>query len=354
VSAKAGTLVALALLALAGAQAATASYDPIAGGSAKLTLDPSFSRLLKKNGVKVQGREGAKPKGRVVTFPVVGGIADPTIAKADIELGGEMVLAAGAKRVPFTQLSLKTKPTPLFAKLGGGQLKIVKAGKVSLKREGFGNGLTATRLKLTAKVATRLNKRLDLEVFRSGQLVGAVKASTQPRTAAVLPSGKVTIAVDPAMAAKLDGYFVSLNPIFPTERTPAGFTIPIGTEGAIAPDASSGTVRTVGALEFLRLGGGQVFWRDPWVELTSQNLLIEVSSLPSPPLPGEQGPLPAVGFSRANVGSDPAARQVGLQGAALALDGATAALFNQAFAEGAPAFVPGELFGSLSFTAQTQ
>lgn len=60
-------------------------------------------------------------------------------------------------------------------------------------------------------------------------------------------------------------------PVAPAERAPGPvFTVPLISEGTTAPDAASGVPRTGGALEFLQLGSGQVFWQELWFDLGGQ------------------------------------------------------------------------------------
>ena len=93
----------------------------------------------------------------------------------------------GRKRVPLRKIALKTKHSPLIAKVGGSQLKIATSAKLSSKREGFGTFSAAKALKLTAKVATRLNKKLRPKVpFTQGQPLGTLTANAQPRLVAIL------------------------------------------------------------------------------------------------------------------------------------------------------------------------
>jgi hypothetical protein len=345
----------LALLLLA--RAASASYDPIGSGTAKLTLDKGFAKLLKQNGVRLKARKGAQVKGSVVTLTAAGGKADPTIKKAEIDLGGELIFAGASKAVPLTKITLKTQHTPVIARVGGGQLKLLSASRVSLDRDGFGDRLRATKLKLTAKFAQRLNKRLQLDVFAAGQLLGTLDASAQPSTLAVLPGGAATVAIDPAFAAKLKAFSTSLNPIAPAELMPGPvLVLPISVEGTIAPDGRSGTLRTAGSVEFLRLGAGQVFWPATWLDLATGIASAELDAEPAATYGGKQGRVPILDFPLAGalIASDPAARTITFSGAPVTLQAASAELFNRAFAEGKAQFSPGERLGTLSFTAQTQ
>ena len=346
----------VALCALAAAPSANATYDPIGSGTTKLTLAPSFARLLASNGVTLQATQGAKRKARAYTLPVSGGSLDPTAKKGEVEAGGSLVFARGSLRVPLREIVVRTKREPLIAKVGGSQLKLASAKKRDFTRAGFGSTIAAKPLHLTAKLATRLAKKLRLhDVFVEGQLLGTLRVEATPQTFAVLPVGRATLVPDPAFLAKIDSYFVSLNPIAPAERS-AGplFSFPIIGGGQLAPDAGLGTLRTGGALEFLQLGSGQVFWTEQWFDLGTAQVLAEAQIEPTPAYPGKLGQLPLLGLAPGSVSSDPSARTITVSGTPLALNATAAAHFNLAFAAGKEVFHAGEPLGAVSFIAQTQ
>ena len=349
----------IALPALVPAGAASASYDLIGSGSGKITLDKGFSKLLKTNGIKLSGRKGAKVKGKVVTLPAVGGKADPTIKKAEIDLGGELFFVHEKQSVNVRSVALKTKPTPIFAKVSGGQLKLVKASKVTLERDGFGNELLATNLKLTQKTAVRLNKKLHVEAFEEGQKLGSLRAPTQPKTVAILPSGNVTLSLDPTMVAKLDANSTSVTPIFPAEHVGPVFTLPIVGGGQVAPDGKAGTLRTGGSMEFLHLGAGQLFWKEAWLDfggpfVTSEENLIKLA--PAGTFGADLGRVPYIDLKIPNGGftTNPTGLTMSVAGAAVTLQAETASLFNKGLAEDKDDFHAGELLGTVSFVAQSQ
>lgn len=336
---------------------ASASYDPVGSGSTKIALDKGFVSLLQKHGVSLSAKKGARLKGDVLTLPVSGGEMDPTNGKGTIEHEGVLVFKSARKSVPFKSLTLKAKKTPLIAKVGGSQLKVAKAKTIASKREGFGEGFSASGLVLTQKVATRLNKKLNLgRLLSEGQPFGKSTSMTQPATVAILPVGKAVLTPDPAFKAKLDSLFVSLNPVFPAEGAGGVFSFPIAVEGAIAPDASTGTLKVAGDLEFLQLGAGQVFWHEPWIDLAAKLTTTEVDVEPTPAFPGKLGRIGTfdVNLSTGVVSSDPKARTITLAAAPVTLQTQAAATFNQAFGGGKAPFVAGESLGTLSFGAQAQ
>lgn len=349
----AASLVTLTLLALA--STAHAVYDPVGSGTTRLTLDRGFVSFLKKDEIKLLPAAGAVKRGPSFLLPVVEGNLDTTIGKGEIDQGGTLVFQGARKKVPLKKIVIRTKPTPLIAKVGGSQLKVATSRKLSSKREGFGTGFSARQLKLTSKVATRLNKKLRPRIpFQEGQLLGTVSAKAQPRLTTILPQGKATLVFDAAFVTKMDKHFVSINPIFPAEHQKAVFSLPIVGGGALAPDGSEGELRTGGEIEFLQLGAGQVFWHEQWLEIAEGVDGAEVDVEPTPAFPGKLGRLGVLQAAPFQVSSNPSLRTISASNVQLALTAQTAQTFNEAFAEGKEDFKAGEVAGVLSFTAQGQ
>jgi hypothetical protein len=352
-----GMLLALICLLLP-TSLAQATYDPIGSGTTKLILDKGFVSQMKKLGVKVTAVAPAKLKSGTITLPVSGGTIDPTLSKGEIEAEGTIVFQAGNRKVPLRSIETKTKKTPLYAKVGGGQLKVAKAKSISFKREGFNSSFGAKGLALTQKVATRLNKKLRTkDFFHEGQLIGTLKTTTQPQVVSILPQGQATLIPDPAFLAKLKSLFVSLNPISPAELSSGPVLhFPIAGGGQLAPDGSEGTLRTAGAIELLQLGAGQVFQREYWFDLGAKATAAEVDVEPTPAFPGKLGQIGVFGIdmTRAAIASEPRGRTISVSGAPLTLAAPTAQTFNEAFAAGKAVFGVGEAFGTVSFAAVGQ
>lgn len=348
-------LVVTLLLTLALPPPAGAAYDPVGSGVTRIVLDKRFAAFLDRAGVSVTARAGATKRGRTLALPVTGGNVDPTIGKGQIEQEGSIVFSSSRRRLPVRKLVVKTTPAPLVAKVGGSQLKVATSTATRSRRQGFGTVFGARELKLTAKAATRLNKKLrPRQQFVAGHLIGTLAAGAQPLVTSVAPAGRATVVFDSAFLAKLDQHFVSLNPIAPAERFGATFTLPIIAEGALAPDLSAGTLRTGGEIEFLQLGAGQVFWHEPWFDVGLRAALAEVDVEPTPAFPGKLGQIPVLSLGGGVVETKPGARTISLASAPLALAAGTAATFNQAFAAGEDDFRAGEFLGTLSFAAEGQ
>ncbi len=353
-------LIALGCLAAQGTSA-QADYDPLGSGTTKLTLDQSFLALLKQSKVKLSALAPAKLQGGVASFPVSGGKFDPLAAAGTVEHEGALLFkAASGASIPLKALQLKTtqRHAPFSAKVGGSQLKLAQAQGLAVTRQGFGDKVKVNSLTLSAKLATRLAKKLRLKAtFKAGQPLGSTLTKAEPETIAVLGKGKVSLTLDPGFKAKLDSLFVAVNPIFPAER-PDPFTLAIF-GGTIAPTASEGTIQTQGSIELVQIGGGQVFLREAWLELSAGSFSPELELAPSPPYPGKQGRVPvgALGLSGASVSADPAARTVAVANASVGIGANLASAFNEAFAkplgEG-DAFHEGESLGTITFTAQAR
>jgi hypothetical protein len=352
----AATTAVLSVLLAAHARPAEAINDPLGSGTTRIVLDKRFARFLKQDGIELGAKDGARRRGRALVLPVSGGSLDPTIGRGEIENAGSLVFQNGRRRLPLRAVRVKTKRMPLIAKVGGSQLKVASAAKIDSFRDGFGTAFAAQDLELSAKVATRLNKKLRPRVrFEAGQPLGKLLSRAQPQTIAILGTGTATVSIDPAFAAKLDAHFISLNPIAPAQRAPGPvFSFPIIAGGRLGPDGLSGTLRSAGALEFLQLGSGQVFWTEPWFDLELHQALAEADVEPAPTYPGKLGQVPILDLGAGIAAADPSARTIAIGGAPLTLPAAVAAYFNQAFAEGKPDFVPGESVGTLAFTAHAQ
>jgi hypothetical protein len=344
----------LAVLLLPGT--AHSAYDPLGSGQAKLVLDKSFVSYMHKAGIKLTAAQGATCDAKRCVLPIGGGQIDPTSGKGQALVEGALIFASQRKKVPLRHIRVKSTRQPLIAKVGGSQLKVAASKKTQAVRSGFGSKLTATKLSLTAKAATRFNKKLRPRIpFEADQLLGTLVADAQPGLVTIEETGKATISLDPAFLRKLDSSFVSLNPVSPAERFGAEATFPIVVGGAIAPDGSTGTLRTGGDLEFLQLGAGQVFWHELWLDLGGNTDSAEVDIEPTPSFPGKIGRVGVLDYTPTTVSSNPKARTISVSGARIALSAQAAGSFNEAFAQGQPpVFAAGESVGTLSFTAQAQ
>src|ERR1700761_9035706 len=124
----------LCLLAFFFAGSARADYDPIGSGQTKITLDKGFLKGLKAVGGRLSVTAPAKLSGGVLTVPAVGGKFDPVAGMGTVEGEGALILSADGRKVPIKSLKLRTtqEHAPFTAKVGGSQLKIATATKVTV------------------------------------------------------------------------------------------------------------------------------------------------------------------------------------------------------------------------------
>jgi hypothetical protein len=345
------TIAALCLL-LCLSSPAQAKNDPLGSGKTKLTLDEGFLSFLAQNDLKLRAKGGAKRKGATITLPITGGSMDLAEGNGEIQQEGTILFEGKKGKVPLREITIKTKKTPLIAKVGGSQLKLAQAKQIASNRNGFGSSFKATKLTLTAKLITRLNKKLRPKLpFAEGQPFGKLSAKPQPALITIEDKGKATLAFDPAFVAKLDSRFVSLNPISPAERQGTSFTFPIAAGGALAPDGSQGTLRSAGAVELLQLHGAQLFWQEPWLDLGTHQASTEAELLPSPPYPGKIARGAIFDIAPTAVASEPKQRTISIAGAPLTLNATGAQELNEAFGEGKGLFGVGEVVGAVGFSA---
>ncbi len=343
---------------LAAPVAGATVYDPIASGQTTLKLAPSFAGLLKRSGVKLEGKGDVKVRGQAVSFPVTTGKLEPVEAKGTIEHAGQLVFQAGSRKLPLRSLQLKTtRPTsPFAAKLGGGQLKLSTGAKLTSSRKGFGTAFETTGMLLSSKAATRLNKKLGFRgVFVAGQRFASATTTVAPATVGLVPAGKIELTIDPAFASKLGSFFVAVNPVFPGEH-PGAFTFPIG-GGVLAPNGSSGLVKSTGGIEFIQVGGGQFFVKGLELEVATGQALAEYQLVLASSAPGPNQAGPILGLGAGAFTSEPTARTIASSGSMLTLSATMAQAFNEAFAKPlgrSDSFGVGELLGTISFTATAE
>ena len=391
-----GALAAALFALLAFAPLASASPDPVAGGSTTLTLNNGFTKALKKNAVKLSKVSPATLKGRAATFPVVAGgsTMDPTTGQGTLSHSGGLKFKAGKKSTVLKNLVLGTTSKSLSGKLGSKSLNVASVAAFSFTREGFGTNVKVTKLKLTSKAAKELNKSLGFAgkkskaVFKANQVLGSSTSATQPSEVAVLPTGSATLALSASALKKLahvgtppypeglSPVAVELSPVSPTSIVnpgpPPTVGFPIG-GGSIGPTATAGTLQTSGGLKLVQnlesVGAGitTLTMGNIWVDLSTKQASVEVT-IENPKTPeanlGKLGrtSIADINLTGATIASNPAARTVSVQNASATLQAVTAETLNSVFiapvekatSEPQEKFASGDPLGTFSFTAQTQ
>lgn len=273
------TILAAALFALlAFAPFASAAPDPVASGSATITLKSSFVNSLKKAGVKMSKVGSAKVKGNKLTFKVTGGELDPTNGQGTLNLGGGLKFKHGKKSTQVKNLSLNTIKKGLFGKVAGKKVKITTVGGYTFTRAGFGVSLVVKKMKLTNTAAKKLNKALGTKAFKGNKLIASSVAEEQPATVTIVPSGNVSFNANKELLEKLSNVKTAVSPISPTSVSGTTFELPIS-GGSIAPTATAGVVQTIGGAKlFQKLPKNEAETEFYETEITLGNFWLDLSA----------------------------------------------------------------------------
>lgn len=263
---------------LAFASFASAAADPVASGSATITLKSGFVKSLKKKGVKISKIGSAKVKGNKLTFKVTGGELDPTTGQGTLNLGGGIKFKHGKKSAPVKGLVLDTTKKGLFGKVAGKKVKITTVGGYTFTRAGFGVSLVVKKMKLTNTAAKKLNKKLGTNAFKGNKLVASAVAEEQPATVTIIPSGNVSFDANKELLKKLKDVKTAVEPIAPTAVKGTLFEFPIS-GGSIAPTATAGVVQTIGGAKlFQKLPKNAEETEFAETEITLGNFYVDLSA----------------------------------------------------------------------------
>ena len=340
---------------------ATAASNPLASGTTTIQLSPAFVKALKRGRVKLTALTPLRVKGTSIILPVEGGELDSDTGQGVIDNAGRLKLKSPSGATIMRNFVLKTSSTPLYAIVTGAQLKLTTGSGQSLAHDGFGSDVSYKTLKLTKNFAQRLNTKLHLKgVFKEGLTFGKVLSKTEPATFAIAPKGGITLTPNAETFAKLAKRNVSINPVFPAELSSGSFILPLVPLGTIAPDASSGTVRSGGSIEMLQLQNesyGKVLLHEIWFNLAERSATCELSVEPSPPYKGKtlMASVLTLTTSGDSVSANPGSRTVSISGITADLNPALAATFNEVLAKGeGEVFKAGEALGTLSFSATAE
>ncbi|HET7416517.1 MAG TPA: HtaA domain-containing protein [Solirubrobacterales bacterium] len=277
-------ILAAALFALlAFAPFASAAPDPVASGSATITLNNGFVKSLNKRGIKIKKIGATKLQGKKATMPVVGGEMDPTNGAGTLTLAGGLKFQAGKKKAPVKELVIDTTKKGLFAKVGGKKVKFGAVAGFSFTRVNFGVSLTIKKLKLTKAAAKQLNKKLGFKKgkkpFVGNRLMASAAASEEPSTVTIVPSGtNVVFDANTELLKKLKEVKTDVETISPATAKGNSFEFPIS-GGTIAPTASAGVVQSIGGVKlFQKLPKNEAGTENYETEITLGNFYVDLSA----------------------------------------------------------------------------
>jgi hypothetical protein len=282
----------IAMLAIASV-ASAATPNPIASGTTTLTINAKLLKSAKQAGIKITAVKPAKIKGSKATFAVTGGEIEATTGAGTITHSGGLKITWGKKSVTLKSFTVSTSGKSLSAKIGGKTVKVASLAGVSATRLGFGNGITAKKVKLTSAGANALNKKLTpaptktkvkkngktitktVKVkppFKANALLGSSNTEVEVGTDNVLAKETMVFNGDATLLGKLKDVGVELQTISPTTVSGTTFTSPIA-GGTIAPNGSTGAVNSSGGLKMVQnLKGG------PSTSITLANIGVDLAA----------------------------------------------------------------------------
>lgn len=349
-----GLLLALAL-------APGASAEAVESGKTRLRIDRGLLSELEQEGVELTKVKRGKFQGRLLTLPATGGLIEPASASGWVDSAGGLGLRSGKRAARLTEVSVNTAKDGVWAKLDGKRTKIAALGDFGLSRAGFGGTIRVESLKLNAKAADLLNRRLGLDgVFRPGRAFAAVSSTYQPEWVQA-PNGALQLSFDPGLLAKLKSVEVEPAPfsMSATGPDPLVYSSPI-LRGDIYPrTAGRGSGGVEGGFRLARPGVPS-----PVITVSNIGVSFETNTLSTAVMLHTEsgqlgtvppGPFATVDLAAAGVQLDPAARRLTVANARAVLAAGGAELINREFAQPkgkAPIVAAGDLLGTVSMTLQ--
>lgn len=250
---------------------ASAASSPIASGTTTLTLNKSLMKKAKKAGIKITAIKPTKVKGAKGTFAVTGGEIEVTTGSGSITHNGGLKIKWGKKSVTLKSLTVSTAGKSLSAKIGGKTVKIATLAGTSSARLGFGDSVSAKKVKLTAAGAKALNKITPSPTktkvkkngktitktvktkppFKKNMVLGSSVSEVEPETVGVLQTGSLTYNGDEGLLKKLADVGVKIETISPTSNSGNTYVSAIS-GGTISPLGTTGSVNSSGGLKLVQ------------------------------------------------------------------------------------------------------
>lgn len=319
------------------------------------------------------------------SFAVTGGTVDPTTGEGNLTYSGKLKFKnrQNGKKIAFKGLAATLGTGgKLTGKTGGKTVKVMTLSGGTITRQGFGADITDITARLTRKAAKKINRKLELDSLHKGK-VGTTKVSEQPSEVELIAGGQADLTPDLAIfAGKFPKHCIDPTPgnggvevIAPATETvalPPILHFPL-TGGNVAPDLSSGSVKTAGGAKIAKNITGPISGTETCPSGTQSMTLTDINVdlgikrvfahtvLADAPAPAPNGDLGNVAIgnldlSSATIGIDPATRKFFISGAKVLLDETSAGLLNLVFplATGSDAvnnFAAGDSLGSVEFTA---
>jgi hypothetical protein len=282
----------IAMLAIASV-ASAATPNPISSGTTTLTINAKLLKSATQAGIKITAVKPAKIKGSKATFAVTGGEIEAVTGAGTVTHSGGLKITWGKKSVALKSFTVSTSGKSLSAKVGGKTIKVASLAGVSATRLGFGNGITAKKVKLTSAGANALNQKLTPKPtktkvkkngktivktvkvkppFKANTVFGSSNTEVEVGTDNVLAKETMVFNGDATLLGKLKDVGVELQTISPTTVSGTTFNSPIS-GGTIAPNGTTGAVNSSGGLKLV-----QNLTQGPSTSITLANIGVDLGA----------------------------------------------------------------------------
>jgi hypothetical protein len=342
----------LVLLALTLVPVGAAHAQPLENVGAQLQLNAALTKRLSQEGVRLSALKPGQAKGRNLILPVAEASIEARYGSGYFSLGGGFKWRVGKKVATVRRLLLNIEKRSLNAVVNGTALKLAELPPQQLTLTNFDFTDAVSSMKLTARGAATLNRRLGLHgVFKAGRSLGTATATGRFQELQVT-GGRLTLTVDDAFRKKLQSVEADL-------RSP---TLSVALDGGRITSNLSGSVGAETGLSFFQHASsefGEPFDRtigfiNTAVSLEAHTVSGAANVSFEPPRLPYTAPLATIPDSPIQFNSETGEAAATLP---MALDGALASLLNETIgaSRGKPAlFAAGEPFGTVSFTAGTR
>jgi hypothetical protein len=291
----------LAMLAIA-PFASAAAPSPLASGTTTLTINSGFANKAKQAGIKITPVKPAKIKGTKATFAVTGGSLELVSGAGEVTHSGGLKIAWGKKSAALKSFTVNTTTKSLSAKVGGKTLKVATLVGPSVARLGFGDSISAKKVKLTGAGANALNKALTpapkkvkikkkkrgktvivtktiktKPPFKANMVLGSSVTEVEPTTVNVQAKENLNYNGDATLLGKLKDVGVEVQTISPTTATGNLFTSGIS-GGTISPLGTSGAVTSSGGIKLVQVLKGKTDAENIVTEITLGSIGVDLAA----------------------------------------------------------------------------
>lgn len=272
-----------AALLVAAAPSSAADTTAKATGTTTIKLSTAIKNAMKKGKTQLKGVSPAKRGATAVKLPLKSASVDMTAGSGTLNHSGAIKFVRRGRSISLKsfKLAITPKSSTISVTVGSSSVRAfnVDASGVKIKQTKKKITLSDLQVTLTPIGASRLNRALKIQRFKSGMSLGVASAvvNTPNGTGAggatgsgtTLTSGTTTLSLTPEAQAGLVAGGATISTVAPATGSGGGpFAFPI-TGGAVdGAKAFAGSTTLAGSL-VLTAQGQAVTFTDPIVDTTN-------------------------------------------------------------------------------------